>query len=201
MKLQDFKERVRHFLRPHVRPSPRDDPSQHSQPRARTHARGFQTRAVAQVLGQACPSLAPCPQGARLRQAGWKPALHGPILHSASCQVLPPRASRSGLNGTGVSRTLPSWMSAGPSAPDVHPVLTLVPRASLSASQSSFLSRLPPQTPEDNHPSDTGSGCSPASSWWPPPRPLGAPYPGPFQETVCKLPAFSLASAQSLSHV
>lgn len=60
------------------------------------------------------PNWAPCPQGARLHQAGWKPALHGPILHSTSCQVLPPRASRSGPYGTGVSRTLPSWMSAGP---------------------------------------------------------------------------------------
>ena len=54
-------------------------------------------------------------------------------------RVLPPRASWSGPYGTGVSHALPSWMSAGPSAPDVHPVLTLVPRALLSASRGSFL--------------------------------------------------------------
>lgn len=58
------------LLRPRVRPSPRDDPTQHSQPRARTHSRGFQTRAVAQILGQACPSLGPRPPGDQAAPGG-----------------------------------------------------------------------------------------------------------------------------------
>lgn len=103
MKLQDFKGRVRHFLRPHVRPSPRDDPSQYSQPRARTHARGFQTRGGGSGPRTGLPLTGPMPPGGQAAPGGLETSSARSNTAQRSCQVLPPRASR---------RTVRDWSPA-----------------------------------------------------------------------------------------
>ena len=193
MTLQDLNERVR--LR--VRPSPGDDPRQHASPAPETTLASMASPELGQTPGASghgwwlrssdrpVPPWAPDPQGDKLHQASWEPAPHSPILHSTSRQG-PSTARQPEQNVRDWSLLYPAlldvlWSLCARRPPRAHPGTKSI---TLHLPRLLFPCRLPPQMPEDNRPSDTATSCSLASSWWPHPDSLGAPYPGPFQGTA-----------------